>query len=644
MFFMKVLLFVPLIFDINSKLKRMNRIILLVLVFFCVQLNAQVDIQNLLEYSDSILNKSIDDSQAPGVVIGIATSDSIVMLKGYGYSDFDNKVRVNPESTLFQIGSVGKLFTSIALLQQVEIGRIGLDDDVNKLLDGWKIRNPFPKVVTPFDLLTHTAGFNDQNINYLVKNNSEVESLDIHLPKNMPSVFIEPGTEINYSNYSYALAGHLVELVSGNAFEDQIQASIFHPLQMSSATYYLPDNYEDKVQFAKGYKTREVFQKTKMYPRHAKPAGSVVASGKDMISFAQALLKRDSSILKNSSYDLLLNQQFTNHPKLTGYTMGLEVQTYNGHTTFAKGGKVLGFLSVLLLFPELDLTIFLSTNTQTDNHFESYIVGLKNELFKQEKVDTVTLSFDIEEYAGEYANKRANHETIEEFFALFMNHFTIYESKSGNLTAYHNGEWHEYQYLGDDVFQDLSTADGYITFKRNKGNINTMYRTVNIGGVQVPASYTKLRWTERPRFLNDEYPYALVVMMSYMLIPFLWLVRYFIRKKKPKFLQSSSIPFYYHGVAFMFLGLFLWNIVGLMIPIVNLKEQMMFGLPESLMKMRYFNWLMAVNSIILVLFSLQLWLKGKSTMLFRAYYTIFSLIALSYILILYRWHFLNVSI
>jgi len=534
--------------------------------------------------------------------------------------------------------------TSIALLQQTETGRISMDDDVNTFLDGWEIRNPFAQEVTPFHLLTHTAGFNDQIINYVAKNNSEVESLGIHLPKNMPSVFRKPGTEINYSNYSYALAGHLIELVSGNVFEDQIQTSVFDRLQMSTATYYLPDNYKDDTLFAKGYRTGEVFLETKMYPRHAKPAGSVVASGKDMITLAQALLKRDAAILNSTSYDLLLNQQFTNHFKLTGYTMGLEVQTYNGHIAYAKGGIVKGFLSVLVLFPDFDLTIFLSTNTQTDDHFENLFSGLKEEFFVQKKVDTVKINFDIEEYTGEYANERANHETVEEFFALFMNQFSIYKSESGNLAAYHNGEWHEYQCLGDDVFQDLSDTEGYITFKRDKGNISSMYRTVNIGGVQVPNSYTKLSWTERPRFLNDEYPYAILLMMTYILLPLLWLIRFYIRKKKPRFLQSSNIPFYYHAVAFSFLGLFLWNVIGFMIPLIKLREQIMFGFPQSLVNMKYFNWLMALSAIILVIFSLRLWIKGKSTVLFRVYYSIFSSIAFSYILILHRWHFLNVSI
>ena len=124
---------------------------------------------------------------------------------------------------------------------------------------------------------------------------------------------------------------------------------------------------------------------------------------------------------------------------------------------------------------------------------------------------------------------------------MFMGQFKLYGSKSGNLAAYHNSEQHEYQYIGDDVFQDLTNLNTYIVFKRNNREIASMHRNVNIMGIVIPASYVKLSWFERPRFLNDEYPYLLIIMLSYLLIPFLWIFRYFIRKKKPEYLRKQTV-------------------------------------------------------------------------------------------------------
>ena len=86
----------------------------------------------------------------------------------------------------------------------------------------------------------------------------------------------------------------------------------------------------------------DTFEKAKMYPRHAKPAGSVVATGKDMILLGQALIRRDSLLLSQKSFDRLLEQEFSNHPRLTGYTLGMEVQNFNGYQAIAKGGQVTG--------------------------------------------------------------------------------------------------------------------------------------------------------------------------------------------------------------------------------------------------------------------------------------------------------------
>lgn len=623
----------------------MKQITLIIAMFIFGNTFSQVDIKELVKYADSITTSEVSIPKVPGVVLGIASSDSIFLLKGYGYGDYDKKIAVDPKKTLFQIGSVGKLFTSIGLLQQIEKEKISLNDNVNQYLNNWKIRNSFNKPVTPFQLLTHTAGFNDRFLNYMAKSNSEVESLGKHLPKNMPSVFQSPGTEINYSNYSYALTGHLIEQVSGKSFEEYIQSNIFNTLKLSSATYDIPNDYLKKGLYANGYSIRDTsFVVAKMFPRHAKPAGSIAATGKDMLLFAQALLKRDTTLLKDETYDLLLKEQFTNHRKLTGYTLGMEVQNYNGHIAYAKGGQVTGFLSVLIVFPDLDLTLFISTNTHLESQFDNILHGIISRFFPKKKASPVTVDFDIKEYVGKYANKRANHENVEELFQLYSGQFAIYESKTGNLMAYHDDKRNEYQYLGDDVFQNLTDSNVYIVFNRENGKITSMYRNVNMMGAEIPTSYRKLNWFERPRFMNDEYPYVLLFLISYLLLPVFWIGRFFIRKKKPEFLKKQHIPFSYHAVAFLFLGLFFWNVKGFIIPLMKLRGGMAFGFPEALANMRYFNWALAMCALILIGLSINLWVRKKSTVLFKVYFTLFSLVALSYILILHRWHFLNVTL
>ena len=273
-----------------------------------------------------------------------------------------------------------------------------------------------------------------------------LKPLKEHLPTNMPQLFQSPGLSINYSNYSYALAGHLVELSSKQPFAAYIKRNIFDKLGMTESTYYLPDNYDTQSQYALGYKWRKTFEKVKAFPRHATPAGSILSTANDMSLFVQALLKQDSKLLNSKGFNLLLSQQFTNHPLQTGYTLGLEVQNFGGQIVFAKGGNVPGFITVFILFPQHNLGIFLSTNTQTDNFFEMFWAGFQQKFFpgNQPTQSKPPSKVNLHEYTGTYSNERTNHHTLEQMFALFSGRFDIWRSKSGNLACYHNGKTHQY--------------------------------------------------------------------------------------------------------------------------------------------------------------------------------------------------------
>lgn len=608
----------------------------------------QLNYEEVVHYFDSLMQYGVDSTMIPGGIISIMSSDSVYLMKGYGYSDLSDKQVIDPETTLFQLASVGKVFTSIAVLQQVDEGKLNLETDVNSYLEGWQIDNPYNRDITISHLLTHSAGFDERVIGYMARSNDEVESLGKHLKKNMPALFQRPGKSINYSNYSFALAGHLVELSSGLMFSDYIKTRIFRPLGMVNSTYYLPDNYPNLKNYAKGHEWKQQkFNEVKAYPRHAIPAGSILSTATDMTIFVQKLLQRDTLIISESSFDLLLNQQFTNHPKLTGYTLGLEVQNFNGQPSVGKGGNSIGFLSILLLFPDHDLGLFISLNTESDNLLELLFEGFINKFFPLNndlKDSTNTdVDIDIEEYTGIYSNERANHHTFEEFFALYMGQFSIWESENGNLAVFHNGKRHEYQFAGDDVFTNVSNPYQHLVFERNtSGDVINLYRNIVIGGIQIPSSLTKIGWFERPRFMNDEYPYAMLIIVSYLFLPLIWLVSFFIRKKKANFLLQTRIPAYYHATAILFLILFLWNIIGFFIPLLQHREELFFGINPSLVSMKYFNWAMAITAVGLVFLSIHQWIKSHGNWMIRIYYLLYSLVAVSYILILHRWHFLNV--
>jgi len=358
-----------------------------------------------------------------------------------------------------------------------------------------------------------------------------------------------------------------------------------------------------------------------------------------LANFLQLLLKR-KVLLDSLGFDLLFNQQFTNHEELTGYSYGMEVQNFNGIKVLAKGGQVPGFLSIILVIPKMDLAMFMVVNSETDDFFELLISEMKKKLFLQtEKAVSPAQPIDVSPYTGIFLNQRYNHHTIEEMFAIFQAKFQLWESENGNLLCYHNDDYQEYLYEGNHVFRNMNNTDQKIIFIAGKnGKINTMYRNVVIGGIEIPSSFKRATFFGRPRFVNDEYPYVLLFVVSYFLLPIGWGIRRIIKGK-----NLAKRDFYSHTIAFAYLALFFISVFAFWIPLLKNLKEIFYEFPASLITASYVHYGLAIVGLILIGKSIQLWVNKSTTWYFRLYYSLFAAACLSYVLLLIRWHALPLS-
>jgi len=113
-------------------------------------------------FLDDFFAKEMTKEHVPGAAVALVKDGKIFFSKGYGYADLEKKIPVVPDKTLFRVGSISKLFTTTAVLQLVEQGKLKLDDDVNKYLKRFQVKNTYPKPVTVANLLTHTDGFDSE--------------------------------------------------------------------------------------------------------------------------------------------------------------------------------------------------------------------------------------------------------------------------------------------------------------------------------------------------------------------------------------------------------------------------------------------------------------------------------------------------
>ena len=174
--------------------------------------------EDLGPFLDGLMNAELAWHDIAGGIVTVVKDGQILLCKGFGYSDSARRQTVVPDRTLFRPGSITKLFTAIAVMQMVEAGKIDLDRDINDYLD-FKIPATFLQPITMRNLLTHTAGFDERLRNLFVSKREELRPLRDYLVAEMPDRLFSPGALPAYSNYGVALAGYLVERVSGVPFK-----------------------------------------------------------------------------------------------------------------------------------------------------------------------------------------------------------------------------------------------------------------------------------------------------------------------------------------------------------------------------------------------------------------------------------------
>lgn len=314
---------------------------------------------------DGFLPYALARGEIAGAVVVVVEGGNTVTQKGYGFSDVAERQPVDPETTLFRPGSVSKLFTWTAVMQQVEEGRIDLDTDVNEYLD-FTIPPYEGEPITMRQIMTHTAGFEESVRNLISSDPDAVMTMEDYTRESLPERVFAPGSTPAYSNYATALAGRIVERTSGMDFDDYIDERIFAPLGMTYATFRqpLPERFEPFM--SEGYATVSGEAKPFEIVIPA-PAGSLSASGAAMAAFMKAHLADGGPLLEPETARLMHDYRAPGVGPLNTMALGFYEQWINGNRAIAHAGDTGYFHTNLVLFPEQDVGIYISVNSDGTN-------------------------------------------------------------------------------------------------------------------------------------------------------------------------------------------------------------------------------------------------------------------------------------
>lgn len=316
-------------------------------------------------FLDGVMPLQLQREDIAGAVIVVVKDGKILFSKGYGFSDVEKHTPVSADGTLFRPGSISKLFTWTSIMQLVEQKKLDLDHDVNEYLD-FKIPATYPQPITLRNIMTHTPGFEEAIKNLFVADAKELRPLGEYLKRSLPERVFPPGTTPAYSNYATAMAGYIVERISGEGFDDYVERHIIQPLGMSHTTFRQPLPEGLAPLMSKGYrvasKPPKPFELVQGWP-----AGSASTTAADMARFMVMHLQdgryENTQILQPETARLMHTAQFVAVPPLNSMALGFYEETRNGQRIIGHGGDTVCFHSDLHLILGAGIGFFISYNS-----------------------------------------------------------------------------------------------------------------------------------------------------------------------------------------------------------------------------------------------------------------------------------------
>lgn len=324
----------------------------LLVLFSLILLTNPLFSQDLSEKADNIIKAEFNEKEGPGGVFMISKKGKPIYEKAFGSANLELNVGMLTKN-VFQIGSMTKQFTAVAVLILEQEGKLNTSDLVSKYIPDY----PNGNKISIHQLLTHTSGIKDFT---KTKGLSEIAQKEM-TPKMMVDFFksetadLQPGEKFEYNNSGYVVLGYIIELVSGKTYEDFIKSYIFDKVGMNNS-YYATDRKVIKNR-AYGY-----HQKSYGYVNKSVISFSVPYASGSLMSTLQDMLKWQNSLNQN----LLLNKKetakaFTKYKLNNGeeieYGYGWHLKNINGIPTREHGGSIFGFKSMGVYIPSEDIYV-----------------------------------------------------------------------------------------------------------------------------------------------------------------------------------------------------------------------------------------------------------------------------------------------
>jgi CubicO group peptidase (beta-lactamase class C family) len=389
----------------------------LILVYFLltnhVSVNSQSnDLTNALHVADEWLKAQQHFDNLPGIVTGVVKDQRLVWAQGYGFSNVEGKVAAKT-NTVFSICSISKLFTSIAIMQLYEAGKIRLDDSIQTYLPDFKLKNKVEDAgpITIRSLLTHSSGLQRES------NHPYWTGPDFQFPSQkqlrdgldeLHSIY-SPNSYFQYSNLGMALLGEIIVSVTKQPYEQYIEDNILKPLKLSDTHPFIqPEKWGSKM--AIGYsavKRDGSREKVALFDGKGMTAAmGFTSTAEDLAKFAswqfRLLGEGNPEVLKQSTLKEMQRVQWIDPDWKTSWGLGFIIQSVDGKTLVGHDGSCPGYKTTLIMEPK-DKTAYIAMingGAENPDKYANQIRNLLNKAMTEKPLKSDSLN--LIQYEGFY--------------------------------------------------------------------------------------------------------------------------------------------------------------------------------------------------------------------------------------------------
>ncbi len=603
-----------------------------------------IELSQLEERIDSFVEQFIGIT-TPGAAITVVNEGEVIFSKGYGYSDIENKIPVDPEETIFEYGSISKLFVWTAAMQLVEQGKLDLNTDIRTYLpDEINEKLLFKNSITMNNLMSHTAGFEDYYFDLLMPTPNQIGTLEDAVVRYQPHQVYEPGTIIAYSNYSTALAAYIIEQITGQPFSNYEMEHIFSPLSMSQTSGHptLADYPSLIKKKAKGYFPNQEgdFKEGPWSYIPLYPAGSVNGTAKDLAKYAIALMPIGSQSLifkDRNTLDDMLTQSYSPNEYMLSNAHGF--WEYAGSVRgLGHGGNTATMSANLIIVPEERFGVIVLTNASGEM---AITYGLMKLLLGTSETQNEVSKADLpssREIEGMYISARQSITTYTELLGYTMPiNVTAIGENEILINVY--GLEGRYTQIQPYLYQLSSNGNPILYSEFNKIYFEmdeTGVRRVTTGKI---ADYLPLDGDRQLPWLISSLVIAGVSIVFFAIAPIVLFLKRIIKRNKSKSesTEEKLEKRLYRGS--IFLGsIILFNNILLIIRSMMSQSMLSYdGLKIHLI----INWILLVGVMVIIVINLYNWKYVKLKKLKKIIRIATYALIILFIAVLYNWNYFN---